>query len=256
VGVDTFTFRSVQLLGTETVGDTGPLTFRVTVTQPNRAPACQAVSGTVAAGGSVDLTPSCSDADGDPLTYQIVATPATGTATVVAGKLRYTAGATAAMATFTYRASDGVTSSSPAPATVTVTAPSSLSVTAALVKPGTPKSPAVIGASGRLTLAAGRTLSCGQDVTVRFGALTETIPGSRITKVLGVCVYVRPKNGAFLLTFTLDPKKGDWTLSGTGGTPSFAPFANPLAIGLTVGSVSASTTITLTRHGDTWTYPR
>jgi hypothetical protein len=257
VGEDRFTFRAVHASSTSsaTIGDTGPITFRVTVAQPNRAPVCQPVSGAVAMGGSVDLTPSCTDLDGNPLTYEIVSAPASGTASVVAGQLRYTAGGSAGTATFTYRANDGTATSSPATATVTITQPASLTVSAALVKPATSKLPAVIGASGRLTPAAGQTLACGRDVTVRFGALTETIPGARMQKVLGVCVYVRPKNGGYLLTFTLDPKKGSWTLTGTGSTPSFSPYANPLTVGLASGPVTASTSVTLTRHGDTWTYP-
>ena len=72
------------------------------------------------------MAPSCTDANGNPLTYAIVAQPAHGTASVVSGQLHYvpTAGYTGPDS-FTYKANDGTVDSNTATVTVTVTAPGS-----------------------------------------------------------------------------------------------------------------------------------
>jgi hypothetical protein len=90
----------------------------------------------------VDVAPSCSDADGDTLSYAIGSQGSKGTASVVAGQLRYLANAgTSGTDTFTYTANDGRGGVSvPATVTITITAPGSLptiSVASAAVCEGT-----------------------------------------------------------------------------------------------------------------------
>ena len=86
----------------------------------NQVPVCTARSGSVTAGLSVDVAPSCTDPDTDPLTYTIAAQGTKGTAAVIAGQLRYTANtATSGTDSLTYTANDGRGGVS-APATVTV----------------------------------------------------------------------------------------------------------------------------------------
>ena len=72
------------------------------------------------------MAPSCTDANGNPMTYSIVDQPAHGTASVVAGQLHYvpTRDYTGADS-FTYKASDGYLDSNTATVAVTVTAAAS-----------------------------------------------------------------------------------------------------------------------------------
>ena len=70
-----------------------------------------------------EISPSCTDVDGDPLTYSIVGSASNGTATVVSGKLRYTPAANYNGGdSFTYKANDTHVDSNTAIVTVTVSA--------------------------------------------------------------------------------------------------------------------------------------
>ena len=90
----------------------------------NAAPVCSDVILSTPQNTAGDADPSCTDIDGDPLTYAIVAQGAHGTASVVAGKLHYVpTGGYSGSDTFTYRANDGEFDSNTASVFVTVTAP-------------------------------------------------------------------------------------------------------------------------------------
>ncbi|HEY7107757.1 MAG TPA: Calx-beta domain-containing protein [Acidimicrobiia bacterium] len=86
----------------------------------NHAPVCADEHVSVAAGTSVDVAPSCTDDDGDALTYEIASPASTGVASVVGGQLRYAAAAASGADQFTYAADDGNGGVS-VPATVGVT---------------------------------------------------------------------------------------------------------------------------------------
>jgi hypothetical protein len=95
--------------------------FELNAHESNNAPTCSNTSGNVNAGGSVDVAPSCSDPDSDPLAYAIAGQGTKGTASVVGGQLRYVAHTgTSGTDTFTYTADDGWGGAS-APADVTIT---------------------------------------------------------------------------------------------------------------------------------------
>ena len=263
VGDDVFTFRSVHALSTATmvVGDSGPMSFRVRVTQANRAPVCQPLSATVQSGQSIDITPNCSDLDGNAMVITIASPPASGVASMVGGTIRYvaSAGAPAGSVTFSYHANDGQVSSAPATVTVAVTTSpaATLSVDYVLIRPATARVPSLLAASGSLLATGASTLRCGDDVTVRIGSFSETIPGARFRLFLGLCVYARPANGSgFIVGFTFDPRRGTWTVAGGGTTPTFNPFTNPVTVSLSIGPSSASKAVSFVRHGDTWTFPR
>ena len=103
------------------VQDTGEVT--ITVNPVNDAPTAVDRSATTSEDHSVTITPQMADVDGDALTPQVVAGPSHGSATVVAGKLVYTPAADFyGSDSFTYRASDGTATSSPATVSVTVDA--------------------------------------------------------------------------------------------------------------------------------------
>ena len=101
----------------------GPAWVAGFVPPVNEAPVCSGVALTTPLNTAGDAAPSCTDANGDPLTYAIVGAAGHGTASVVAGQLHYVpaAGYTGGDS-FTYRASDGSLDSNTATATVTVTA--------------------------------------------------------------------------------------------------------------------------------------
>jgi chitinase len=99
--------------------------FELNVREGNRAPVCADRSGSVQAGSSVDVAPSCSDADNDTLSFAIGSPGSKGVASVVNGVLRYAANVGASGTdVFTYTANDGNGGvSAPATVTLTITAP-------------------------------------------------------------------------------------------------------------------------------------
>ena len=100
--------------------DTGHVT--VTVNTLNDAPVCSAVTLTINEDTAGDVTPSCSDVDGNPLTYSIVAQGTSGTASVVSSLLHFVPATDInGSVTFTYRANDGLLDSNTADAVVTIT---------------------------------------------------------------------------------------------------------------------------------------
>lgn len=115
-GDDEFSFRAAD----------GALQSPVTkavvhVTPAPDAPVCAPVTLTVDAGASADVTPSCTDADGDAMTFEIAGAAGKGTASVADGKLRFEAPAEASGADeFTYLAKDGGLSSQGAKVSVTI----------------------------------------------------------------------------------------------------------------------------------------
>ncbi len=96
-------------------------TVSITVTPVNDAPLAAALSETVAEDGSVAVTLSASDVDGDLLTYNVVASPAHGTLTGTAPDLTYTPAADYhGSDSFTFIANDGAIDSDAAAVSITV----------------------------------------------------------------------------------------------------------------------------------------
>lgn len=92
-----------------------------TTITPNQAPTCEDVLITTSEGIQGSTEPSCSDPDGDSLTFEIVAQPESGTASV--GSLLYTPDAGfSGTDTFTYKANDGTDDSNTATVSVNVVA--------------------------------------------------------------------------------------------------------------------------------------
>jgi hypothetical protein len=114
-GPDSFTYRA-----SDGAAQSAPATVSITVTH---APTCAPVSASTPGGTAVQVTLSCTDADGDALTLSKVTDPAHGTlGAFAAGKVTYTPAADyKGPDSFTYRASDGTAESAPATAAITVT---------------------------------------------------------------------------------------------------------------------------------------
>jgi VCBS repeat-containing protein len=117
-GVDAFTFRA---------GDgsafSNPATMSITVTAVNDAPACSADSSSGAEDADQTGTVTCTDVEGDFLTYDKAGDPANGTAAVDAdGDWTYSPDADFhGSDSFTFRANDGDLNSSAAAMSITVT---------------------------------------------------------------------------------------------------------------------------------------
>jgi VCBS repeat-containing protein len=116
-GTDTFTYRV-----SDGAGISAATTVTITVEPVNDAPVCGDPMPSTDEDTPIDIAPTCSDVDGDSLTYEIVDAPQHGTASVtLAGLLRYEPAANYfGTDSFAYRASDGPTSSGVATVSVTV----------------------------------------------------------------------------------------------------------------------------------------
>ena len=118
---------TVSLTSTNADGsDTESRTGYITVAEPtgNATPVCGPRSLTVAQDGAGDeVAPSCTDADGEPLTYTIAANGSKGVASVTASdQLSYLPNAgQSGSDSFTYTASDATATSAPATVSVTIT---------------------------------------------------------------------------------------------------------------------------------------
>lgn len=87
----------------------------------NTAPVCGSLALDTSEDLAVEAAPACSDLDGDPLTYEILAQGVIGAASVAGGLLRYAPGVDEHGAdTFAYRASDGESVSAAATVTVAI----------------------------------------------------------------------------------------------------------------------------------------
>ena len=118
-GSDSFTFK----VNDGTV-DSAAATVSITVTPVNDAPTAIAQSVTVAEDGSVAITLTGSDLDGDSLSFVNIGSPANGVITGIAPNLTYTPGANYnGTDSFTFKVNDGTVDST-AFATVSITATS------------------------------------------------------------------------------------------------------------------------------------
>jgi large repetitive protein len=116
-GADSFTFTAADGVVTTSVQ-----TAQVAITAVNDAPTCGAVTLSTPRDTSGATFPDCEDVDGDPLSYEIVTQPLSGTASVNGQQLSYVpAAGYEGSDSFTYRAGDGTAFSGPAAVSVTVT---------------------------------------------------------------------------------------------------------------------------------------
>ena len=118
VGTTTFTYKA-----SDGALESGVTTATIKVLPPNAAPSCSTVQVQTAEDEAADVTFSCEDADGDPLTITPFAQPGHGSlAAIAGGKYRYTpAKDYHGTDSFTYRASDSLAQSPAASVQITVT---------------------------------------------------------------------------------------------------------------------------------------
>ena len=103
-------------------GGTDTITVNVTIQAVNDAPTCQGVNLTTNEDTAGEVSPNCSDVDGDTLTY-LAAPAGHGSSQVVGSKLTYTPNLNYnGTDSFQYKANDGTVDSNIATVNVTVTA--------------------------------------------------------------------------------------------------------------------------------------
>lgn len=116
-GTDSFRFKV-----SDGSHESQPAQVSIQVLVHNDSPVCSALSLTTAEDTTGSLAPSCTDTEGDPLTYEIHGQPAHGSAAVVSGELVYTPDADYyGDDSFTYRARDPYSAGEPARVSVGVT---------------------------------------------------------------------------------------------------------------------------------------
>ncbi|PXA04418.1 hypothetical protein DDZ13_07760 [Coraliomargarita sinensis] len=118
VGTNSFTVSVSD--GTATAVEA---TLNITVINTNDAPVANDDSATVDEDGSVAITLTATDLDGDPLTYTVVTAPSNGTLSGTAPDLTYTPNADYnGTDSFTFKANDGTVDSNIATVSITISA--------------------------------------------------------------------------------------------------------------------------------------
>ena len=192
-------------------------TFTAGGVATNAAPSCDAVSLAATAGSAATAAPSCTDADGDLLTFAISGAASHGTASVAGGQLSYTpAGGYAGADSFTYTASDGAATSAAATVTVSVTVTAVAPTIASLLPSAgvagstvTVSGTGFLGTTGVTIGGVPATFSVGSDtsitVTVPSGAASGFVA---VTNPAGTATSPGPflvlPSGSFAHVFTVD----------------------------------------------------
>ncbi|MEI6604472.1 MAG: Ig-like domain-containing protein, partial [Verrucomicrobiota bacterium] len=116
-GPDVFTFKA-----NDGLLDSAAASISLTVKPSNRAPVATAQNPSTAEDTALAITLAATDADGDPLTYAIVAQPAHGTLSGSAPNITYTPALNYnGTDSFTFKANDGLLDSAAATVSLTVT---------------------------------------------------------------------------------------------------------------------------------------
>jgi CSLREA domain-containing protein len=196
----------------------GDRTFTADGTTADAAPTCDPVSLAATAGSASSAAPSCSDADGDLLSFAISGAASHGTASIAGGQLSYTpaSGYTGADS-FTYTASDGAASSAPATVTVTVTAAPAVPPTIASLLPATGVAGSSFTVNGTGFTGTTSVTIGGVSATFTVGAatgITVTVPSGAasgfvaVTNPAGTATSLGPflvlPSGSFAHVFTVD----------------------------------------------------
>jgi len=110
--------------------------------------------------------------------------------------------------------------------------------------------------SGHLRAIQGRSVACGDDVTLSLNGSTvaQKLPGTRFTRQSGNhCVFVAKTEGG-IGRLELDLTKGTWTAEIV--RRDLERLTNPVNVNLTIGNDNGSESLTFRKNGPVWTYAR
>ena len=221
-GSDAFTFTVSDGMETSTA------TVSITITAVNDLPTVDAKTAMVAEDGSVEITLTGADVDGDALTFSAASNPTNGSVSISGSTATYTPAADfVGEDSFTYLANDGTADSQPATVAVTVTPVNDAPVAADVSVSGDEDT------SITVTLSA----TDGDGDSVTFSVATEPSNGS--VSISGDVATYTPAanfNGSDSFTYTAS----DGTESSAEATASFT--VNPVNDAPTAQSVVVETT--------------
>jgi PKD repeat protein len=110
--------------------------------------------------------------------------------------------------------------------------------------------------AGRLRAVEGRSIACGDDVTLTLNGsvAAQRVPGTKFVRQSGTrCVFVaKTENGIGRLE--LDLAKGTWNAEIV--RRDLERLTNPVEVGLAIGGDSGSESLTFRTNGAVWTYAR
>jgi hypothetical protein len=177
-GSDTFTYKA-----NDGTADSNTATVTITITSVNDAPVAADKAVTTNKDTSAPITLTATDADGNPLTYAVVANPAHGTLSGTGSNRTYapTAGYSGSDS-FTYKANDGTADSNVATVSITVGAAANTAPVAANdsynVNTGAVLSVPAPGVLGNDTDAQNNTLTAAKVIDPGHGTVTLNANGS------------------------------------------------------------------------------
>jgi large repetitive protein len=174
-GSDSFTYRV-----NDGLLNSANATVSITITPVNDAPIADSKSLTVQEDGTLAITLSGSDVDGDALTYTILSAPSKGTLIGTAPNLTYTPGANLnGSDSFTYRVNDGTANSATAAVNITISTVNDIPVANAQSLTGAEDTPLPITLSG--SDVEGSSLAYSITTAPTKGTLSGTAPNFTYT---------------------------------------------------------------------------
>ena len=243
-GSDSFTFKV-----NDGKADSNIATVSITVTAVNDPPVADSKSVTTTESNAVAITLTGSDADGDPLAYSVVASPAHGTLSGSAPNLTYTpASGYSGSDSFTFKVNDGKVDSNIATVSITVTAVNDPPVADSKSVTTTESNAVAITLTG--SDADGDPLAYSVVASPAHGTLSGSAPNLIYTPAPGY-------NGSDSFTFKVNDGKVDSNIATVALTVTAVndpPVANAQSV---TTAANRSTAITLTGgdpDGDALTY--
>ena len=230
-GPDSFTFTASDGQLTS-----APATISLSISPVNDRPVATASSLTTAEDTALPITLAATDAEGDPLTFAITSLPAHGALTGTPPNVTYTPAPNySGPDSFTFTASDGVTTSAPGTLSLTVT----------------PVNDAPV--------ATNRSLSTPEDTALSITLAATDVEGDPITFVLAS----QPSHGTLTgtppnLTYTPAPSyhgADSFTFTASDGQATSAPGTISIFVA-SVNNAPTSSNSSLTTVEDTWSASR
>jgi uncharacterized delta-60 repeat protein len=242
-GSDSFTYKA-----SDGKLESGPGVITIRISALNHAPIASNLTLDTLSGQSLSVALSASDADGDPLTYQILTPPAHATLSGTPPNLTYNSGTFSGTDTFTYIARDATAQSAPASVTIHVAHQNHPPVANSISFSGVGGTPFTVTLQGvdpdsdPLTYTLLSAPSHGQ--------LSGTAPNLTYTAAVGTL-------GTDSFTYLVSDgtaQSGPGTVTITLGAGNHVPSTASLAVNTTQGQAVGITLVASDEDGDPLTY--